>query len=130
MNKNFTTANLNNWQKKMIKNIEFKHNIFVYLDHLNLGEWEILYSRLDNHLQVLIFEKPRKTGYNLKAATVEEFLIRFKMVKEIRNAIAHNNSLTILTRFRNTRKNIIRHDTERKKFVRVINMLKTKTYLY
>lgn len=124
INQNFSSDNIDYWFDKVLGQMEHKNNLFVYFDHFNLGQWEILFAGLDEDLQEKIFDQLKKTEVNLNTKNVYDFLRRYKIVKEFRNCVAHNNSVRVLIRFRNIKTNQYRNLRERKKYVKVYNFLR------
>lgn len=123
INKNFTLDSLDNWKNKLMDMIDRKHSVFVWFDHLNLSQWEIMFAGLDTQLQTNIFHELRKLNMTFNTTNIYDFLVRFNAVIDFRNIIAHNNSTTVLVRYRKPQRNIIRHNYERRKYIKILKML-------
>ncbi|CAM3601263.1 hypothetical protein ERUR111494_02195 [Erysipelothrix urinaevulpis] len=124
LGKNFTLSNVDYWYKSVLGALKNTDDIFVFFDHLNLGNWEILISGLDLYLQNEVFTTLKKHELNLNTGNICEFLIRFKVLREIRNCVSHRNSIEILIRYRNVRKNSLRYAPESRKYRRLFDELK------
>lgn len=120
---NFTIDSLDYWQEKLDDMIHRKHSIFVWFDHLNLSQWEIMFAGLEEELQNIIFQELKKINKTFGATNVYDFLIKYNTVIDFRNIVAHNNSTTVLVRYRKPQRNIIRFDDERRKYNRTLGML-------
>lgn len=121
---NFNMEYLDYRYDQILANIEKFDDLFVFLDHLNLGDWEVLLAGLDPTLGKHLHDTYRTYKINLDSTNLYDFLIRFKLIREFRNCIAHRNSLQIFVRYRNSTKRSLRPDTERKKYERMWKKLK------
>ncbi|NLC93112.1 MAG: hypothetical protein GX677_06595 [Treponema sp.] len=77
-----------------------------------------MFAGLEEELQNIIFQELKKINKTFGATNVYDFLIKYNTVIDFRNVVAHNNSTTVLVRYRKPQRNIIRFDDERRKYNR------------
>lgn len=119
----YTSKNLEYWGEELSTMMEKKRDIFVFFDHLTLGNWMILLSGLKQDLSDHLFKVLNDCGLALETSNMYDFIVRFKILREIRNCVAHRNSLEILFRYRNVKTNELRYISELRKYERVKEIL-------
>lgn len=112
---------------KVIANIEslfiqYNKSIYLTLDRLSLGQLLIIYKLLDSNLKTTIIDDLRFHRF-VQQMTVKQFEQQMYDVQEIRNCLAHNNSLEIRIRYYNIEKQILRRDTAIKRYKRLLHLI-------
>lgn len=99
------------------------HDIYCFFDRLSLGCLLTVFVSLNINLQKLVFCDLTRVGINLNSTNTSQFISRTFTLINIRNCIAHNNSLEILVRFYNTKEKYLRKPRDRKRYLSLIKYL-------
>ncbi|MBQ7891921.1 MAG: Abi family protein [Erysipelotrichaceae bacterium] len=117
--KNHMREEINSFKSKLLQ----YGSVFVFLDRLSLNSIITIYKTSDLRLKKEIFLTLGKLdsllGYS-DIPTFDDFLTR---LVPIRNYVYHNNSLEVLYRYYSIEKNILRNDTDRKKYKNIVKKL-------
>lgn len=102
----------------------FKYaDVYCFFDRMTLGNMLTLFTCLDNSIQDKIFNDLRKFNMTFNVAKIPDFIDKTFCLVSIRNCVMHCNSLEILIRFYNPKLHELRKNSDRKKYMKMINTL-------
>lgn len=105
------------------KSIQDIGNIFVSFDRLSLNNLCNIFKVLNLPNKINIFNILKRYDCTLNFEDLHTFESNFFRIVGIRNAVYHNNSLEILTRFYNFKNGELRNSSDQKKYRNLIKKL-------
>lgn len=109
---------------KEIENLfeKYNKNIFLTLNQLSLGRMLLIFRLLPVQVKNQIIQ-----GLNnhqlISGMSIDQFVQRVFRLQEIRNCLAHNNSLEIRINYFNIENKQLRHDTDIKRYRSLLNKI-------
>lgn len=108
-----------------LKNDIFKYaDIYCFFDRMSLGKILTVFICLEHDLQNKIFKDLKKYQMTFNVDIVPHFIKKAFCLVSIRNCVMHYNSLEILIRFYDPKKQKLRNNSDRKKYSSMIKALK------
>lgn len=98
-------------------------NQFVFFDRLSLGALVLIFDLLHAPVKKDILASLKERNGNLGMQSILDFSKRAYVVVGIRNTIYHSNSLTILIRYQNAHRKIMRTSSDRKIYLNTLRVL-------
>lgn len=117
-------AHMFNQIDALIENIDKYADIYCFFDRITLGNALTIFILLENSLQNNILTDLKKYGMTFKTEKVPDFIKKIFCLVSIRNCVMHCNSLTILIRYYNTKTHDLRKNSDKKRYLNLIDMLK------
>lgn len=122
-------AHMINHIEELKKTIFQYADVYCFFDRLSLGNMLTIYTCLETHIQNEIFSDLKSFNLNFNVNKVPDFIDKIFCLVSIRNCVMHGNSLEILIRFYNPKNHELRKNTDKKKYLNMINILsKEKTH--
>lgn len=116
-------SHMNDHLDSLKKDIFKYADVYCFFDRMTLGNMLTLFTCLDNLIQDKIFNDLRKYNMTFNVAKIPDFIDKTFCLVSIRNCVMHCNSLEILIRFYNPKLHELRKNSDRKKYMKMINTL-------
>ena len=98
-------------------------SVFIFFDRLSFSELATIYKSINNKISYKIFEAMTSELLNLGYTKKRDFDNSLTTLIQIRNCIMHSNSLTILIRYYNVKKKLLRTAKDKKRYTKIIDQL-------
>ena len=98
-------------------------SVFIFFDRLSFSELATIYKSINNKISYKIFEAMTSELLNLGYTKKRDFDNSLTTLIQIRNCIMHSNSLTILIRYYNVKKKLLRTAKDKKRYTKIIDKL-------
>lgn len=98
-------------------------SVFIFFDRLSFSELATIYKSINNKISYKIFEAMTSELLNLGYTKKRDFDNSLTILIQIRNCIMHSNSLTILIRYYNVKKKLLRTAKDKKRYTKIIDQL-------
>lgn len=98
-------------------------SVFIFFDRLSFSELATIYKSINNKISYKIFESMTSELLNLGYTKKRDFDNSLTTLIQIRNCIMHSNSLTILIRYYNVKKKLLRTAKDKKRYTKIIDQL-------
>lgn len=98
-------------------------SVFIFFDRLSFSELATIYKSINNKISYKIFEAMTSELLNLGYTKKRDFDNSLTTLIQIRNCIMHSNSLTILIRYYNVKKKLLRTAKDKKRYTKIVDQL-------